>query len=53
MFGEGKDFQNTLAKVQKYMKTYAKADDIPDSELPESFDWRNVDGYDFTGDIRD
>ena len=26
---------------------------IPDSELPEQHDWRNVEGYDFTGPVRD
>lgn len=29
------------------MKKYEKPEDIPDDELPESFDWRNVKGYDF------
>jgi hypothetical protein len=35
------------------MKTYASADEIPDSELPNNFDWRNVGGVDFTNKHRD
>jgi len=35
------------------MKTYPNAQDIPDSELPESLDFRNIDGYDFTSKFRD
>ena len=30
------------------MKTYSQASDIPDSELPATMDFRDVDGYDFT-----
>lgn len=35
------------------MKKYKSANDIPESEIPESFDWSNIDGFDFTGEIRD
>jgi hypothetical protein len=35
------------------MKKYQKAEDIPDSELPETLDWRNIDGVDFTSHFRD
>jgi hypothetical protein len=34
------------------MKKYEKSTDIPDSELPESLDFRDVDGYDFTSYYR-
>ena len=34
------------------MKKYEKSQDIPDSELPESLDFRDVDGYDFTSYYR-
>lgn len=27
--------------------------EIPDKELPESFDLRNINGYDFTSEFRD
>ena len=26
---------------------------IPDEELPQSYDFRNINGYDFTNDVRD
>lgn len=42
-----------MEDAQKYMKTYATADEIPDSELPNNFDWRNVGGVDFTNKHRD
>lgn len=35
------------------MQQYASAHDIPDDKLPQSLDWRNYDGYDFTGSVRD
>ena len=35
------------------MKKYKKSSDIPDSEIPDNFDWRNFKGYDFTGDVLD
>lgn len=35
------------------MKEYKTADDIPDHEVPDNFDWRNIRGYDFTGSLRD
>ena len=35
------------------MKKYKNAQDIPDSEIPETLDFRNIDGYDFTAQFRD
>ena len=52
-FGEGEDFAKALAEAQKYQKKYSSADQIPDNELPENFDWRNVGGHDFTNKHRD
>jgi hypothetical protein len=45
-------FQTALSKAQKFMKKYEKAEAIPDSDLPESMDFRDVDGYDFTSYYR-
>lgn len=45
-------FATALSKAQKYMKKYGKATEIPDGELPESMDFRDVDGYDFTSYYR-
>jgi hypothetical protein len=37
------------------MNKYKDPQDIPDSEIPESLDWRNFEssGYDFTSKFRD
>ena len=42
-----------METVQQWQKKYSKAEDIPDSELPENFDLRNINGYDFVGPVRD
>jgi hypothetical protein len=39
--------------VQGVRNKYPEASMIPDSELPEQWDWRNVNGFDFTGPVRD
>ena len=52
-FGEGENWTKALESAQSYMKKYPKAEDIPDSQLPQQFDWRDVKGYDFTSKIRD
>jgi hypothetical protein len=46
-------FKKALETAQKYQKAYSDANAIPDSELPENFDWRNVSGFDFTNPHRD
>lgn len=48
-----KNFVAALEKAQKFMKKYNSAEQIPDSELPEHLDFRNIDGYDFTSHFRD
>ena len=35
------------------MKKYTSADQIPESELPETHDWRDVNGFDYTAPFRD
>jgi hypothetical protein len=32
---------------------YKNPDDIPDLEIPESYSYSDIDGFDFTGLIRD
>jgi hypothetical protein len=49
----GKDFTETLTKVQEWANKYKTADEIPDSLIPESYDFRNINGYDFTNPLRD
>lgn len=52
-FGQGEGFEKALEKAQRYQKKYTSSELIKDEELPKHFDWRNVEGYDFTGEIRD
>jgi len=49
----GKEFQDALEKAQSWYKKYSSAQDIPDSLIPESYDFRNIDGFDFTNPLRD
>lgn len=52
----GKDdklFAKTLEDAQKWRKQYSSAQDIPSSSIPDSYDFRNINGYDFTGPVRD
>jgi len=35
------------------LKTYAKAEDIPDEQLPKEFTFQDIDGFDFTSVVRD
>ena len=53
-FGEDTaEFKAALAQAQSWGKRYNSPDDIPDNEIPESYDFSNIGGYDFTGPIRD
>ena len=52
-FAQGAEFPKALEDAQKFQKKYSSAAEIPDSDLPENFDWRSVGGYDFTGEHRD
>jgi hypothetical protein len=47
-FGEGELFKEALAKVQSYSKK-----EIPDKDIPASYDLSDIDGFDFTGQVRD
>jgi C1A family cysteine protease len=42
-----------LTKAQAWGKKYKTADEIPDSEIPDQYDFTNIDGYDFTNPVRD
>jgi cathepsin C len=44
---------SAFAYLQSFRQKYKKASDIPDSEIPESFDLRNVQGQNFMGRVRD
>ncbi len=49
----GKAFQVALEKAQSWSKRFNSSSDIPDSLIPESYDLRNIDGFDFTNPLRD
>lgn len=49
----GKDFEEALKKAQGWASKFKTADEIPDALIPESYDFRNLDGFDFTNPLRD
>lgn len=51
-FGDGEDFKKAHEEALKFQQQYASADQIPDDQLPQNFDWRSVGGYDFTNEHR-
>jgi len=53
-FGEDTaEFKKAAAKAQSWLKKYRNTDEIPDSVIPDAWDFRNIGNYDFTGDLRD
>jgi len=53
-FGEQTDtFRKAVQYAQSWRKDYKKAEDIPENLIPESYDFRNIQDYDFTGPLRD
>ena len=54
-FGRAGDeeFKVALEYAQQWQKKYANSEDIPDEEIPENHDFRNIQGYDFTNPHRD
>ena len=53
VFGQGEDFSKAWEQALSMKKKYAKATDVPTDDLPDNFDWRNVGGHNFLGDVRD
>lgn len=51
-FEHHENFAAAWEEAKKY-QSFATADEIPDDQLPENFDWRNVKGVDFTNPHRD
>jgi len=47
------NFTKTITKVHSFRKKYKDISEIPDGVLPDTWDWRNIDGYDFTSEIYD
>lgn len=53
-FGEKTaEFKKSVEKAQKWSKKFKNADDMPDADIPKSWDFRNIGGYDYTGKLRD
>jgi len=54
VFGEKTEsFKKAMEKTRKWSKQYKTANEIPDDQIPESYDYRSLDGYNFLGPIRD
>lgn len=51
-FGDSNDdsFKKALEYAQQWQKKYSDAQDIPDDEIPDTHDFRNIMGYDFTSE---
>lgn len=47
------DFKKAVEKAHSFRIKYKDIKEIPDSLLPETWDWRNIEGYDFTSEIID
>ena len=45
-------YEKSLKEFRKYDK-YKHAKDIPNEEIPESYDLRNISGVDYSGKVRD
>lgn len=45
-------FAEALSTAQAWAETYLVADNIPDEKLPEAYDFRNINGHDFTNPVR-
>jgi len=52
-FGEGEEFTAAMAKLNNFKKKYKTTEAIPEKEIPAAYDLRNIDGFDFTGKVRD
>ena len=52
-FGKDKDFGKVYDKIEALRKKYKTADEIPDKEVPQDYDLSNIEGFDFTGKVRD
>lgn len=40
--------EDAMEQITKWKKQYSRPEDIPDSEIPASFDFRNIEGMDLT-----
>jgi len=47
------EFQKAIKYAQSWKKKFKKAEDIPSTLIPHTYDFRNIKGLDFTGPLRD
>lgn len=54
-FGDLNDpaFVKSLESAQLFQKDFKDAQAIPDDKIPDSFDLRDIQGFDYTSDFRD
>jgi len=45
--------EDALAMVQGWSSKYQTSDEIPEKEIPETWDFRSIGGQDFTSEVRD
>lgn len=46
-------YMSALSDARQWASKYKKNEDIPDSAIPKTWDFRNISGFDFTGKLRD
>lgn len=49
----GAAFDAAVKKAQSWYNKYQTAEEIPDQLIPETYDLRDIDGFDFTNALRD
>ena len=47
------EFGEAISLAQSWAHKYSNLDEIPDQLVPKEWDFRNINGYDFTGPVRD
>ena len=45
-------YEKALSNARSWAETYQTSDNIPDDKLPSKYDFRNLDGHDFTNGVR-
>ena len=47
------EFLSAIQTAQGWKKKYTSIEDIPNEVVPNEYDFRNINGYDFTSKLRD
>ena len=43
----------SISLAQSWKQKYTSIEDIPNSVIPDEWDFRNINGFDYTGKLRD